>query len=106
MKGIDLLNHYLGNNKNIISAFIINTCKAKGFLPISPECNKYFHSEMIGIMNACSFFEGSFLWSNTSEGNDYWFNQLYPIMMEIKTNGLPIILTLKPNHKIKQYKFE
>ena len=106
MKGIDLLNHYFGNNKNIISAFIINTCKTKGFLPISPECNKYFHGEMIGIMNACSFFEGSFFWGETPEGNEYWFNRLHPIAMEIRKNGLPIILTLKPNHKIKQYKFE
>ena len=103
MKGIELLKHYF--TSEVIEKFIINTCNSEGFLPISSECNQYFHGEIRCIMDACSFLEGSFLWCDTPEGNDYWFNQLYPITMEIKTNGLPIILTLKPNHKIKEYKF-
>lgn len=105
MKGIELLKHYFTSEVN--GKFIINTCNSGGFLPISSECNRHFHQEIRCIMDACDFLQGSFYWSATPEGNDYWFNLLHPITMEITRNGLPMKLkTISPRYNIKPLKFE
>lgn len=104
MKGIELLKHYF--TSEVIERFIINTCHGEDFLPISSECNSYFHKEIGGIMDACSFIEGSFLWSDTPEDSNYWYNKLTPITKQIRNNGLPMGLTIiKPRHNIKHHKF-
>ena len=105
MKGIELLKHYF--TSEVIEKFIINTCNDEGFLPISSECNQHFHQEIRCIMGACSFLEGSFLWCNTPEGNDYWYYTFQPIVMKIRNNGLPMKLkTINPRYNIKPLKFE
>jgi len=104
MKGIELLKHYF--TSEVIEKFIINTCNSEEFLPISSECNQYFHQEIRCIMDACSFIEGSFLWCNTPEGNDYWDRISQPIVMKIRNNGLPMKLkTINPRYNIKPLKF-
>ena len=70
MRGIDLLKYYF--TSEVIGRFIINTTNDHGVLPISSECNRYFHQEIRCILDACNFLQGSFYWSDTPEGNDYW----------------------------------
>ena len=104
MKGIELLKHYL--TSEVIEKFIINTCNDEGFLPISSECNQYFHGEIRCISDACSFLEGSFLWCRTPEGNGYWGHITNLITTHIRNNGLPMKLkTISPRYNIKPLKF-
>lgn len=105
MRGIDLLKYYF--TSEVIGRFIINTTNDHGVLPISPECNRYFHQEINGIDEICSFLEGSFYWGETPEGNSYWFNILHPITIEIIRNGLPneLVYKMEPRFNIKPLKF-
>ena len=57
-------------------------------------------------MDARYFLGDSFLWCNTPEGNDYWYDTIHPIVVKIRKNGLPMKLkTINPRYNIKPLNF-
>ena len=101
MKRIDLLKCYF--TSTVIEKYIINTCRNHEFLPISEECNEFFHQEVRCINDAHSFLTGSFLWVQNDAID--WCDVIGHVMVNIKTNGLPMDEKGKPQRYIKTFKF-
>lgn len=101
MKRIDLLKCYF--TSAVIEKYIINTCRNHEFLPISEECNEYFHQKVRCIHDAHQFLTGSFIW----EQNDTidWCDVIGHVMVNIRANGLPMVEKIKPHQTMERFKF-
>ena len=101
MKRIELLKCYF--TSTVIEKYIINTCRNHEFLPISEECNEYFHQKVRCIDDAHHFLTGSFIWEQ-NDGID-WCDVIGRVMVNIRANGLPMEEKVKPRRSIKPFKF-
>tara|TARA_Y100000389_G_C17392724_1_gene480795 strand:+ start:827 stop:1138 length:312 start_codon:yes stop_codon:yes gene_type:complete len=101
MKRFDLLKHYF--TSVVIEEYIINTCRNHEFLPISEECDEYFHQEVLNIHDAYSFLRGSFPWFQNDTID--WCDVIDHVMVDIKKNGLSMGESIKPLRSMEPFKF-